>query len=399
MLFGRFPHDGSFQHKIFKAGWQREASGRSLVFRREKTRLPSAAADGTLAPMNVTVAISGGTDSLFALLSLKEQGYGVTALHARFLSGPEDESLLSDMEALCGRLGIALHVVDLSEEFRHHVMEPFALAHAAARTPNPCALCNRAMKFGSLFDRAMEWGERFATGHYVAMEEHPAYGRTLRAGRDGAKDQSYFLALVPAERLRRCLFPLAEWKKADIRVWLADRGMTPPVPAESQEICFIPNDNHYAWLEARKAEGLKLPGPGPVLLAGENRIIAQHRGLWQYTEGQRRGLGIPWKEPLYALKRLPETNTLVVGPKNMLPVTSCLAGELNLMVAPSLWPQETLVRVRYHQAPVPARVTLSEDRMNIAFLSPQQPPAPGQIAAVYDRDGFVLAGGVIKKSA
>lgn len=346
--------------------------------------------------MNVTVAISGGTDSLFALLSLREQGYGVTALHARFLPGPEGGAPLCAMEKLCRELGVELHVVDLSDKFRRHVMEPFALAHAASRTPNPCALCNRAMKFGSLFDHAMAWGDMFATGHYAAMEEHPSYGLALRAGRDGAKDQSYFLALVPAERLRRCIFPLAEWKKTDIRAWLSRRGITPPVPAESQEICFIPNDNHYAWLEARKAEGLNLPGPGPVLLAGENRIIARHRGLWQYTEGQRRGLGIAWKEPLYALKRLPKSNTLVVGPKNMLPVSSCSAGELNLMVEPALWPQETYVRVRYHQRPVPARIALSEGRMSMTFPSPQQPPAPGQVAAVYDKDGFVLAGGILE---
>ena len=348
--------------------------------------------------MNATVAISGGADSLFALLFLKEQGYGVTALHARFLPGPESDAPLASMQELCRRHRIPLHIVNLSEAFRRYVMAPFAEAHAAARTPNPCALCNRAMKFGLLFGHAMTFGDIFVTGHYAAAAEHPSYGRALRAGRDGAKDQSYFLALVPIERLRRCLFPLAERKKADIRAWLADRGITPPVPAESQEICFIPDDNHYAWLEARKAEGLKLPGPGPVLLAGENRVIAEHRGLWQYTEGQRRGLGIAWKEPLYALKRLPESNTLVVGPKNMLPVASCVAAELNLMVPPALWPEETFVRVRYHQTPVPARVSVSEDRMHILFLSPQQPPAPGQIAAVYDKDGFVLAGGILEGS-
>lgn len=346
--------------------------------------------------MNVTVAISGGTDSLFALLRLKEQGHGVTALHARFLPGPAGNEPVPAMEELCRNLGIPLHVVDLSEEFRHCVMAPFAEEHARARTPNPCALCNRSMKFGRLFDCAMDFGDVFATGHYAALREHPSYGPALRAGSDGTKDQSYFLALVPIARLRRCMFPLAEWKKSDIRAWLAERGMTPPVPAESQEICFIPGDDHYAWLEERQRNGLRLPGPGPVLLAGEDKVIARHRGLWQYTEGQRRGLGIPWKEPLYVLKRLRESNTLVVGPKHLLPVTSCSAGDLNLMVAPELWPERLLVRVRYHQAPVPADVTVNGKGMTISFATPQQPPAPGQIAAVYDEDGFVLAGGILE---
>ena len=153
--------------------------------------------------MNVTVAISGGTDSLFALLRLKEEGHVVTALHARFLPAGEGHDAVPAMESLCLSLGIPLHVVDLSEPFRRRVMEPFAAEHVRARTPNPCALCNRTMKFGLLFDHAMTLSEAFATGHYAAVREHPVYGSALRTGSDGTKDQSYFLALVPVSRLRR----------------------------------------------------------------------------------------------------------------------------------------------------------------------------------------------------
>ncbi|MBQ8172468.1 MAG: tRNA-specific 2-thiouridylase [Mailhella sp.] len=389
--------------------------------------------------MDITVAISGGTDSLFALLALHEQGHRVTALHARFLPAPEGgpsasaspsapESPIPAMQKLCAELGVPLVIADLTQEFSTAVMRPVAEAHALARTPNPCAMCNRAMKFGRLLDIALEHGERFSTGHYAALADHPAYGPTLRAGADGTKDQSYFLALVPIDRLRLCLFPLAEWKKADIRAWLAARGYEPPIPAESQEICFIPGDDHYAWLEARRAEGLALPGPGPVILAGaeplpekksaqkkkaqsgkapetpalppcpvSGRVIAEHRGLWQYTEGQRRGLRIPWSEPVYVLGRHLPSNTLIVGPRHLLPVEGCSASELNIMVPVLLWPAQLFVRVRYHQEPVPADVTVDEaaNRMVIRFHSPQQPPAPGQIAAVYDAQGFVLAGGVL----
>lgn len=345
--------------------------------------------------MNITVAISGGTDSLFAMLYLKEQGHRVTAMHARFLPEQPEKDPVPALKKLCRNIDVPLHVVHLEEAFRRFVMEPFALAHAHARTPNPCAMCNRAMKFGLLFDNAAAYGETFATGHYASIEEHPVYGRSLRVGKDSAKDQSYFLALVPIERLRQCMFPLALWRKPDIRAWLAEHGHTPPLPSESQEICFIPNDDHYAWLEERKKEGLNLPEPGPVILAGEHKVIARHRGLWQYTEGQRRGLRIPWKEPLYVLKRLREENTLVVGPKHILPVQACSAGELNLMAEPSLWPRELFVRVRYHQTPVPASVAIADGRMHITFATPQDPPAPGQIAAVYDKEGFVLAGGVL----
>ena len=160
--------------------------------------------------MDITVAISGGTDSLFALLSLREAGHRVTALHARFLPVPEKGDPVPAMKELCDSLGVPLVVADLTQEFRSSVVDPFALAHTLARTPNPCALCNRAMKFGRLLDIALGYGEAFATGHYAALAQHPVYGPALKSGSDKAKDQSYFLALVPLERLRRTLFPLAD---------------------------------------------------------------------------------------------------------------------------------------------------------------------------------------------
>ena len=345
--------------------------------------------------MKCTVAISGGTDSLYALLSLREQGCSVEALHARFLPPSAENDPVPALQRLCDSLGIPLHVADLSQAFRKHVMEPFALAHAAARTPNPCALCNRAMKFGLLMDEGLKYGDAYATGHYAALAEHPSYGPALRAGSDSAKDQSYFLALVPPERLRRCVFPLAGVCKADARAWLAERGMEPPLPSESQEICFIPGDDHCAWLEQQKATGLNLSGEGPVVLAGQGKVIARHRGLWQYTEGQRHGLRIAWSEPLYVLRRHAASNTLFVGPKGMLRENSCTASQLNIMVEPRLWPEQVFARTRYRQRPVPAEVRIEGDAMNITFRTPQAPHAPGQVAAVYDGEGFVLAGGIL----
>lgn len=345
--------------------------------------------------MKTVVAISGGTDSLFALLSLREQGHEVTALHARFLAEVQSDPVPA-MRDLCGRLGVPLIVKDLSKAFAELVTTPFAMAHIQARTPNPCAHCNRIMKFGLLMDTALTRGDYFATGHYVAMAEHPVYGPAPRAGSDWKKDQSYFLALVPVERLRRCIFPLAEKRKDDVRAWLAARGFTPPCPKESQDICFVPKNDHYAWLEQWSLEtGTPLPGSGPVLLADEKRLPAMHRGLWNYTEGQRRGLGIPYKEALYVLRRLPESNTLLVGTKASLATDRCSAEELNFLVPHELWPGELFVRTRYHQRPAAARVTLSHGRMDIVFASPQSPPAPGQIAAVYDGGGFLLAGGIL----
>lgn len=391
--------------------------------------------------MNIAVAVSGGADSLYALLALREQGHEVTALHARFLPpGPRSETSgetfaappdpVPDLARLCGRLGVPLRVVDLIADFERHVIVPFVREHVRARTPNPCARCNRAMKFGLLLDEALApsdgtgGADAMATGHYADLARHPRYGLALRAGRDPGKDQSYFLALVPAERLRHCVFPLAEARKADIRDWLIRRNFEPPLPGESQEICFVPHDDHRAFLERRAGSGPRaLPGPGPVLLddpagilppghgGGRSRsfpdglpVIGEHQGLWRYTEGQRRGLGIAWTEPLFVLRRDRTRNALIVGPAARLEECglTCSADQVNFLIPPALWPSRLLARVRYRQAPAPVEVEREEDPdgpiLRLRFAAPQLPPAPGQVAVISDEDGFVLAGGVLREN-
>lgn len=356
--------------------------------------------------MNIAVAVSGGTDSLYALFALREAGHQVSALHARFLPASAADPV-PGLSALCARLGVPLRVLDCSGDFERLVIRPFADEHRRARTPNPCAICNRAMKFGRLLDEALApsdgspAADALSTGHYAALVQHPVYGRALRCGSDHAKDQSYFLALTPVERLRRCVFPLAGMRKPDIRAWLAARGETPPLPHESQEICFVPDDDHRAFLLDRcVTRGESLPGPGPVVLdaPGHPRhgtVIAEHHGLWRYTEGQRKGLGIAWSEPLFVLRRDRERNTLIVGGRDKSTVTQCAAGSLNFLVEPALWPARLRVRTRYRQAPSPAEAWVEGERLRIRFATPQPTPAPGQVAAVYDEHGFVLAGGLL----
>ncbi len=350
--------------------------------------------------MKIAVAVSGGADSLFALLTLIAQGHEVTALHARLAPLPEDP--VPGLTEFCARLGVPLHVAELGDVFQRDVVAPFVAEHIAARTPNPCALCNRAVKFGALLDLALNTGaggigaEALATGHYAAMEDHPVYGLTLRAGADVAKDQSYFLALTSARRLRRCVFPLAGQIKARILRLLERRNVRPPLPRESQEICFVPNDDHLAFL---LASGAVLPGPGPVLLVerdGSEREIGRHQGLWRYTEGQRKGLGIAWSEPLFVLRRDTARNALVVGGRYAALSTDCAASDVNLMVPPVFWPEHVFARTRYRQKPAPATATMEGDRLMVCFADPQAPAAPGQVLAVYDAEGFVLAGGVVE---
>lgn len=357
---------------------------------------------------STAIAMSGGADSLFTLVLMKERGERVVALHARFIDVAEDKDPVPKLEKVCAEHGVILHVVDCRREFEEKVIKPFVAEYQAGRTPNPCARCNASMKFGLLMDAAEKIGAvRIATGHYAKIVEEGGDGAQRRValmkGVDPVKDQSYFLSLVPQERLARVSMPLGDWCKKDVYGELEKRGVTPPIPSESQEICFVPNDDYRAFLEARPEE---LGNEGPVLFTDGKRI-AKHSGLWKYTEGQRRGLGIAWSEPLYVIEKNMEKNELVVGTKDALLVKGCTANEINMLVPYEKWPQDILVRTRYRQHAEPARMELimandgtnteaRQEKMLIAhFHEPIQPPALGQVLAVFDTHGRVLAGGII----
>lgn len=335
--------------------------------------------------------MSGGGDSLASLLRLRDEGHELMALHGQFL--PEHDLRASEgLAKSCASFGIPLHLLDLRAEFEARVAAPFAAEYLSGRTPNPCARCNAAMKFGLLLDRALALGaQALATGHFARAGEHPVYGWALGRGADPVKDQSYFLSLVPRQRLMLARFPLAASRKADVRAELSACGQTPPLPVESQEICFVPDDDYRAFLAARHPA---LPGPGPAQLPDGTRV-GKHQGLWRTTIGQRRGLGLSWREPLYVLDKDVERNVLVVAPKEALLAETFRAGEVNLLADHALWPEDVLVQTRYREGARPARVELSGGVLTVRFAEPNVRPAPGQVAAVYDRGGAVLAGAVI----
>ena len=215
--------------------------------------------------MTVAVAVSGGMDSLLALALLREAGHDLMAVHGHFLPpGPDRERVVDGLAENCAALDVPFHALDLHREFETRVIAPFVDGYRAGLTPNPCALCNPRMKFGVLFDAARELGaDAVATGHYVRVEEHGEFGRLLVRGDDRGKDQSYFLALVSLEILRASHFPLAGVHKRKVAAILKRHGLTPPLPSESQEICFVPDDDYHAFLQVRGS----MPGPGPISLA------------------------------------------------------------------------------------------------------------------------------------
>ena len=375
----------------------------------------------------VAVALSGGLDSLMAACILKEQGHRVLGVHARFIA-KNSEAEAADVAALqkaCDYLGLDLHVLDLRGAFQNQVIEPFMAAYVAGKTPNPCALCNPRLKFGLLMDAAERLGAPFlATGHYARLgifTPQGSLGRTeafttIFPAHDPSKDQSYFLALVPPQRLARAIFPLHGSLKKDLAQKAQDLGLPVPQPKESQEICFVPNDDYRAFLQAHCAN---LPGPGPMLLQNGAKL-GTHKGLWQYTEGQRRGLGIAWSEPLYVLGKNLSANSLLLGPKQFLDCREVTVGNLNILIPPRFWPEQITARVRYRQRPCPAKVVwpaeadnsnlggsnfdsnnleagnLEAGQLRLIFQQPEEPPAKGQLAALYHPNGCILAGGIIE---
>ena len=347
---------------------------------------------------NIAVAVSGGVDSLYALSVMASAGTRILALYGRFRDIDTKDDPVALLTENCDRLGVSLYVADLREAFAESVMRPFAASYAAGLTPNPCALCNARIKFGLLLDYARSLGcSRLVTGHYVRKMLHPVYGSVLGAAADIRKDQSYFLALVPAERLMQAEFPLADITKDKARHAVEEQGLTIPIPRESQEICFIPDNDYRLFLQNM---GVELSGPGSVLLTGDNsRVIGRHEGLWRYTEGQRRCLGIAWSEPLYVIGKDAAQNTLLVGPAGALCRRECVAAEANILVSPELWPEQLFVRIRYRQRAVRASVDMAyaaeQPALRIRFAEAQSMAAPGQIAAVYDAGGILLAGGII----
>lgn len=361
----------------------------------------------------VAVAVSGGADSLYALAQLSRE-YRVIALHGLFwppkpdnMGTPASEFSVEDalphmpdLRQACDLLGVELHVVDLRAAFDAAVVLPFIEAYRQGHTPNPCAHCNAHIKFGALWEAAQALGaDALATGHYAALELHPVYGTALRQGQDNSKDQSYFLSLVPKDRLQRALFPLARQHKAEAIAALQTLGLRVPLPKESQDICFVPQElqgGYRSFLRSQAAQrGLKLSGSGPMRLP-DGTIAGRHQGLWHYTQGQRRGLGVAYAEALYVTGKDIKTNTLLIGTKDDCLMRQCHTRRANLLVPPALWPENLYVRVRYRQHNAPAKVEVQPDNsLHIHFHTPQQASTSGQVATLYDSQGFVLAGAVI----
>ncbi len=355
-------------------------------------------------PMRVLAAMSGGVDSAVAAALLKEQGWDVVGV-TMLLYGEEVGRLRPDGRGCCGsqavrdarraaaRLGIAHYTWDLRAEFEAGVIADFCAEYARGRTPNPCIRCNERVKFGALLDRARQLdATHVASGHHARLEL--ANGRWyLRSGLDERKDQSYFLYQLTQEQMARVLMPVGNLTKDEVRD--IDRRLKLPVAEkpESQEICFIPDQDHVSFLKARRPELFR---PGPVL-DEQGRVLGEHQGAVGFTVGQRRGFGLGLGARMYVTHIDAATNTVVVGTRRDVCGRVLEAADVRWTngQAPEK-PVRVHARVRYQSAGGSAWVeSLPDRRCRVTFDNPQWAPTPGQ-AVVFWQDDSVLGGGTIE---
>lgn len=352
----------------------------------------------------IVVAMSGGVDSSVAAALLHSEGHPLVGVFLR--SGHSEEAPAgkgcctvedaNDARAVAARLDIPFYILNLQEGF-DRLIRHFVDEYVRGRTPSPCILCNQWLKFGRLLDYAGKIGARgVATGHYARVDRED--GRpVLSRGRDAGKDQSYFLFSLTPEQLTRAIFPLGDLTKDEVREMAGRFELPVKEKAESQEICFVPEEGYPALID-RVAPGSLRPG---TIEDAAGKTIGKHKGIGRYTVGQRKGTGVSGSEPRYVTRIDPETNRITLGPARDLLRTSLLASEISWLVDP---PGEgtTLmasVQVRYRSRPQAATISpLGDGRVRVAFDSPVRAIAPGQAAVFYEGDR-VLGGGWILEAA
>jgi tRNA-specific 2-thiouridylase len=343
--------------------------------------------------IRIAVAMSGGVDSSVVAAILKEQGHDVFGITMQVLDDSR-MSHITDAAAVADHLGIPHHVVDLVEPFRVAVKNYFIKEYRNGRTPNPCARCNPLIKFGLLLERAISLGADFlATGHYARLEHGIDGICTLLKGVDPKKDQSYFLFAINIRQLSKVLFPLGGYTKDKVRIMAAAYGLPVKDKGESQEICFIADDDYIRFLAEEGGLGAQ---EGIVVdLCGKR--LGRHAGIHRYTVGQRRGLGIAHSEALYVLGVDAARQEVIAGTEQELYCDGLLATDFNWLIKPS-FPFTATCKIRYRHQPVECRVNESGDGMTeVCFSTPQKSVTPGQVVVLYDGDRL-LGGGWIEKA-
>lgn len=335
----------------------------------------------------IAVAMSGGVDSSTVAFFLKSKGYDIFGVTMKTFN-EEDK----DAKKICEDLGIEHHILDVREEFSKEVVDYFTNEYLNGKTPNPCMVCNRKIKFGKLLNFAEELGASYlATGHYANIENG-----TLKIGSDSRKDQVYFLSQIPKERLEKILFPIGDMEKTEVRELAFKLGVRVHDKKDSQEICFVEDGKLKEFLIERTKGKAEKKGK---IVTKDGKVLGEHNGLSFYTIGQRKGLGISSTAPLYVIELNKKENCVVVGSNEDLMSKTLIAEKINLFKVDSIGELnniECYVKTRskdsFHKGVVKL---ISEDKIKIEFEDSIRAITPGQGAVVYTSDGEIIASGFI----
>ena len=347
----------------------------------------------------VLLGMSGGVDSSVSAILLQQKGYEVIGTTLDMFSTNtlnEVNTNTSDAKKMCDTLKMLHYSYDCKEKFKKHVIEDFINCYANCKTPNPCIECNRYMKFGYMWEKAKELGCNYiATGHYAKTEYIEKYGKwVLKKSNAGKKDQSYVLWNIPKELIEHIVFPLAEFKeKEQIRQIARENNLRVADKPDSEDICFIPDGNYKEFLE--KNSNIK-PKEGNIVNSKEE-ILGKHTGLYNYTIGQRKGLGISYSVPLFVLGFNASKNEVIVGEEKELYKKEILVTDINLLLVDEINEEmEVEVKTRYSSKVAKAKIKQEGDKIKVEFLEPQRAITPGQSAVFYIGD-IVVGGGKIEK--
>lgn len=348
----------------------------------------------------VLVGMSGGLDSSMTAFLLQKKGYDVVGLTLRLADNfIEDKSRQFDVinraAAVCKKLDIRHVVEDATEDFESCVVTDFAHEYFSGRTPNPCVICNKKLKWSKMLTMADDMGIPYvATGHYARIAESEKRF-FIKKGADPLKDQSYFLWSLSQEALSRTLFPLGNMKKEELKKLAEEIELPHREQSESQDICFIPEENYRRFLEKYYPENIKKAGRGKFI-DKNGQFLGEHDGFYRFTIGQRKGLGVATGEPMYVREIRADTNTVVLVNKMDMEDVGCVVKNINWMaVAPIKETLNAQVKVRYRHPGMPCRLEpLANGYCHILFNEGLIAVTPGQSAVFYDGDK-VLGGGLI----
>lgn len=343
----------------------------------------------------VIVGMSGGVDSSVAAYLLKEEGYEVAGVTMQVLPGQAEDSLSAQKDAarVCKELGIPHYVVDFRQEFERDVIGYFVREYAGGRTPNPCIACNRHVKWEALLHRCRGLGADFvATGHYARVARLSNGRYAVRVSVTDEKDQTYALYNLTQEQLARTKMPVGEYAKDEIRDIARRAGIMVADKPDSQEICFIP-DQDYAGFIDRETGRTQEPGD---FVAKDGTVLGRHKGITHYTVGQRKGLGLAMGKPVFVTEIRPEQNQVVIGSSEDVFGTSLYASRLNFMsIAGLKEAREVVAKIRYNHQGAPCTLEpAGEDRALCQFQEPVRAITPGQAVVFYEGD-IVVGGGTI----